>query len=150
MVVFVFRWVFPLVGLAFLAAGLLGAPQRGDPPLASLWGGRADTVVTVARIVDDPARGYPPRTEIRVVWPPRSGTEMPVGGLSVSARPRYRETLQAELARFPPGLPIRVRVADGLPYADRTDPFALLWTIGAVFLGGLVAAIGVLLNRTLR
>ena len=148
MIAFVFRWVFALVGLVFLAIALLGAPERGNPPLASLWGGRADTLVTAALIIE-PERSWP-HTEIRVAWPPGSGTEMPVGGLSIRARPSQRAGLDAEVARFPAGSPITVRVAGGLPYADRTDLAALIWTLGAVFLGGLVAAVGIFINRALR
>lgn len=148
MIAFVFRWLFPMAGLGFLAVGLLGAPGRGDPPLASLWGGRAETVVTSGAIIR--AGGTWPRTEIRVAWPPGSATEAAVGALGVGARPNRLDLLEAELARFPPGTPIRVRIARGLPHADRTDVFALAWTIGAVLLGGLVAAVGIVLNRALR
>lgn len=148
MIAVVFRWIFPMVGLCFLAVGVLGAPGRGDPPLASLWGERAETVVTSGRIVT--AGGTWPRTEIRVAWPPGSATEAPVGSLGLHARPNRLDLLEAELARFRPGTPIRVRIARGLPHADRTDAFALAWTIGAVLLGGLVAAVGVVLNRVLR
>jgi hypothetical protein len=147
---FVFRWVFPAVGLAFVALGLAGAPARGEPPLASLWGGRVETVVTAARIVEDPARFTWPRSEVLVAWPPGSASQAPVGGLYVSARPNQRAPLEAEIARFPPGMPLTVRVAQGGPWADRTDLFALAWTVGAVFLGGLVAAVGIVLNRALR
>lgn len=150
MIAFVFRWLFPAIGLAFVAAGLLGAPGRGEPPLASLWGGRAGTVVTSARIIENDPRHTLPRTEVRVTWPPGSATEAPVGGLYLSARPRGRAALEAEVARFPAGTPITVRIAEGRPWADRTDVFALIWTLGAVLLGGIVAAIGLVLNRALR
>jgi hypothetical protein len=150
MIPFVFRWVFPLVGLAFLAVGLWGAPDRGNPPLASLWGGRAETVVSAATIIETDGHHTWPRTEIRVVWPPGGVTDMPVGGLSVRRRPSQRSQLEAALARHPPGSPITVRIAGGLPYDDRTDWFALIWTLGAVFLGGLVAAVGIVANRVLR
>ncbi len=150
MIGFVFRWVFPAVGLAFVALGLGGAPGRGEPPLASLWGGRVETVVTEARIVEDLSRFTWPRSEVLVAWPPGSAGQAPVGGLYVSARPNQRAALAAEIARFPPGMPLTVRVAQGQPWADRTDLFALGWTLGAVFLGGLVAAVGIALNRMLR
>ena len=150
MIGFDFRWLVPAVGLAFVAIGLAGAPGRGEPPLASLWGGRAETVVTSARILDNDPRFTWPRTEVRVAWPPGSTGEAPVGGLYLSARPNHLAVLDAELARFPAGRPITVRVAYGQPWADRTDGFALAWTIGAVLLGGLVAAIGIFLNRALR
>lgn len=150
MVGFVLRWIFPAVGLFFVAIGLIGAPGRGSPPLASLWGGRVDTVVVAARIVaNDPQQAWP-HTEIRVAWPPGSRTEAVVGALSVRARGRHRAVLDEEIAGFLPGTPITVRVADGRPYADVTDVFALVWTIGAVVLGSLVAAVGLLLNRALR
>ena len=148
MVAFVFRWLFPAVGLAVLGLGLAGAPGRGDPPLASLWGGRMEAAVTSGHIVT--ADSTWPRTEIRVTWPPGSTTVAAVGSLSISARPNQRDPLRAELARFPPGSVISVRVAHGMPYADRTDIFALVWTVGAVLLGGLVAAIGIVINRSLR
>lgn len=150
MIAFVFRWVLPGFGLGMVAMALLGAPGRGEPPLASLWGGRVETVVTAARIVEDPARFTLPRTEITVAWPPGTAGEAPVGGLYVSARPNRRAALETVIARFPPGMPLTVRVAHGRPWADRTDLFALAWTLGAVFLGGLVAAVGIVLNRALR
>jgi hypothetical protein len=150
MIAFVFRWVFPAIGLLFLAIGLAGAPGRGSPPLASLWGGRAETVVTAARIVDDDPLQRWPYTEISVAWPPGSPQTAMVGALSVRARPAQRDVLEREIARLAPGTPIIVRVAGGRPFADVTDVFALLWTAGAVLLGGLVAAIGIVLNRALR
>jgi hypothetical protein len=150
MIVFVFRWVFPAVGLLFLTIGLIGAPGRGSPPLASLWGGRAEAVVTAARIVeDDPLQNWP-YTQVSVAWPPGSSRTAVVGALTERARPSQRAVLEPVVARFPAGTRITVRVAGGRPYADVTDVFALLWTIGAVLLGGLVAAIGVVLNRALR
>ena len=150
MIGFVFRWLFPAVGLAFVAIGLLGAPGRGEPPLGSLWGGRVETVVTAARILENDPRFTWPRTEIAVAWPPGGAGEAPVGGLYLSARPGHRAALEAEIAKYPPGTPVTVRVAHGQPWADRTDGFALGWTIGAVLLGGLVAAVGIVLNRALR
>ena len=146
----VFRWVFPAVGLLFVAVGALGAPGRGTPPLASLWGGRVETVVTSARIVEDDPRQSWPHTEIRVAWPPGGTGEAVVGALSIRARGPNRPALDQEIARFPPGTPITVRVADHKPYADVTDIFALVWTIGALLLGSLVAGIGFVLNRALR
>lgn len=106
--------------------------------------------MTAARILRDDPRFTWPRTEIRVAWPPGGSGEAPVGGLYLSARPNHLVVLEAELARFPPGRRIVVRMAGGQPWADRTDGFALAWTIGAVLLGGLVAAIGIVLNRALR
>ena len=150
MIRFAFRWLFPAVGLAFVTIGLVGAPGRGDPPLATLWGGRTETVVTAARIIEGDPRSTWPRTEIRVAWPPGGMDESPVGGLSVSARPQWRARLDAEIARHPIGARITVRIAHQRPWADRTDIFALAWTVGAVVLGGLVAAAGMLANRVLR
>lgn len=148
MIAFIFRWLFPAMGLGLLTIGLWGAPERGDPPLASLLGARVETVVTTALVVT-PERNWP-HTEIRVVWPPGSGTDLPVGGLSVRARPADRARLQVVVAQYPAGSPVTVRVAGGRPYADRTDFFALLWTLAAVFIGGLVASIGIFINRMLR
>ena len=150
MIAFVFRWLLPGFGLGMMAIALLGAPGRGTPPLATLWGERVATTVTAAEIVENDPRHTWPRTEIRVAWPPGGTTEAPVGALSASARPQQRAALEAELTRFPPGARIMVRTADGQPWVDATDGFALAWTIGAVLLGGLVAAIGIFLNRALR
>ena len=52
MIGFVFRWLLPGFGLAMVAMALIGAPWRGEPPLASLWHPRVETVVTRAEIIE--------------------------------------------------------------------------------------------------
>lgn len=150
MIAFVFRWLLPGFGLGMLAVALLGAPGRGTPPLATLWGERVATTVTAAEIVENDPRHSWRRTEIRVAWPPGGTAEAPVGALSASARAHQRAALETELARFPPGARIMVRTADGQPWADATDGFALAWTIGMALAGAMLAAVGLFLNRALR
>lgn len=150
MIRFVFRWLLPGFGLAMVAMALVGAPGRGEPPLASLWHARLDSVVTRAEIIEADGPFPYPRTAIFVAWPPGSGGEAAVGGMSIGQPMTHRRILEMEIARFPPGTPITLRVAGGRPWADRTDRFALAWTIGMAMLGALLAAIGVFLNRALR
>lgn len=151
MIAVVLRWLLPGFGAGMAAIALLGAPGRGTPPLASLWGPRVETVGTAAQIIESDARQTWPRTEIRVAWPPGSAAEAPVGALSVGHEPpTHRIVLQHEIARFPPGARITVRVADGQPWADATDGFAPAWTIAMTLLRSLPAAAGAFLNRALR
>jgi hypothetical protein len=150
MIAFVFRWVMPGFGVGMVAMALLGAPGRGAPPLASLWSAPVQTVVTQARIIESEGVVLYPRTAVFVAWPPGSGQEARVGAMSIGQPMTHRRVLEMEVARFPPGASITVRVAEGRPWADVTDSFALAWTIGMALLGSLLAAVGVFLNRALR
>ena len=58
--------------------------------------------------------------------------------------------LLSMLAAYAPGTRLPVRVADGLPWVDATDWFALLWTVGAVVLGGLLLMVGLQMVRAPR
>lgn len=146
----VFRWVLPGFGLAMVAMALLGAPGRGAPPLASLWNARVETTVARAEILEADGAFLYPRTGVFVAWPPGSGGTAMVGAMSIGQPMTHRRILEMEVERFPPGAPITVRVADGRPWADATDGFALAWTIGMALLGALLAVVGVVLNRALR
>lgn len=150
MIGFVFRWLLPAFGLGMVAVALLRAPGRGAPPLASLWNAPVQTTITRAAVIE-PHGVFPyARTAIFVAWPPGSGAEAMVGGLSIGEQRVHRRVLEMEVARFPPGMPVTVRVAQGLPWADVTDGFALAWTIGMTLLGALLAAVGAFVNRVLR
>jgi hypothetical protein len=91
-----------------------------------------------------------PRTAVFVAWPPGTGQEAKVGAMSIGQPMTHRRALEMEIARYPAGAPITVRVAAGHPWADATDGFALAWTIGMALLGSLLAAVGIVLNRALR
>ncbi len=147
---FVFRWVFIVVGGFFFVVGLLGAPTRGTPPLASL-AERAETTVADSEVVLTGYVGGNPRwaPRVRVRWPPGGADVALVGAMNVGVDRGNRAISQALVDRWPAGTPIRVRVAEGLPWADTIDWFALIWTIGAVVLGGIVFLVGVLVNRVL-
>ncbi|WP_198372636.1 hypothetical protein [Roseomonas rosulenta] len=150
MIGFVFRWLLPAFGLGMVAMALLGAPGRGAPPLESLWHAPVQTTVTRARIIE-PDGVFPyARTAVLVAWPPGSGEEAEVGAMSIGEQTTHRRVLEMEVARFPAGTPITVRVAGGRPWADVADGFALAWTIGMTLLGSLLAAVGLFVNRVLR
>lgn len=147
-VTFVFRYVFLVVGYGFVLIGIIGAPGRGEPPLASLLHSTEARVVT-SEVVEESRSGGRIRhwPRIEVAWPDAtSGLAAEVRALGPSSRPEA----EAVVAENRPGTMMRVRVAEGRPWADRTDRFALVWTIGAVLLGGLVGTVGLVINRALR
>lgn len=147
-VVFVFRYVFLIVGYGFVLIGIVGAPGRGEPPLASLLQ-RTEARVVGADVVEGRRAGGRPwsRPRIEVAWPdPASGLVAEVQAMPEGSRAEA----EAVVAQNRPGTMMRVRVAEGRPWADRTDVFALVWTIGAVLLGGLVGTVGLVINRALR
>lgn len=149
--VFAFRWVFIVAGGFFFVVGLVGAPTRGTPPLASL-SERVDTTVVDSEVVITGYVGGNPRwaPRVRVRWPPGGEDIAVVGALNAGIDRGDRAVSQTLVERWPAGSPIRVRVAQGLPWADTIDWFALIWTIGAVVLGAIVLLVGVLVNRVLK
>lgn len=147
---FVFRWVFIVAGGFFVVVGLLGAPTRGNPPLASLMK-RVDTTVADSDVVITGYVGGRPRwsPRIRVRWPPDGSDIAVVGAMNVGVDRGNRAVSQDLVDRWPAGSRIRVRVAEGLPWSDTIDWFALFWTIGAVVLGAIVFLVGLLVNSVL-
>jgi hypothetical protein len=144
----ILRLLLPATGVLGVALGLIDAPRRGDPPLGSIVL-RAETVVRESGIEPGSrAARYEPAVEI--AWPPGTDATARLRGLEPAGYRGSRSEAEAIAAGFPAGARVRVRVADGLPWADRTDWFALLFTLGAVLLGGLLAIIGLALNRAMR
>jgi hypothetical protein len=145
------RWAVLLVGLLALAIGALDAPSRGEPPLGSVFS-REETLVR--RAVVEPAgvaaRGARYEPVVEVVWPPGSEATARLRGLSREGFAGSRAQAEAMLAAYAPGTRLPVRVADGLPWVDATDWFALLWTVGAVVLGGLLLMVGLQMVRAPR
>jgi hypothetical protein len=145
------RWVVPLVGLVAIVIGALDAPMRGEPPLGSVFS-REETVVR--RTMVEPAGfadGHPLyEAMVEVVWPPGSEATARLRGLAREAFAGSQAHAEALLLAYAPGSRLSVRVADGLPWVDRTDWFALLWTVGAVLLGGLLLVVGLQLARAPR
>lgn len=144
----ILRLLLPATGVLGVALGLIDAPRRGEPPLGSIVA-RADTVVRESSI--EPAgrvARYDPAIE--VAWPPGADATARLRGLEPNGYRGSRSEAEAIAAAFPAGMRVRVRVADGLPWADRTDWFALLFTVGTVLLGGLLAIIGLALNRAMK
>ncbi|WP_137178124.1 hypothetical protein [Roseomonas sp. AR75] len=137
------RWAVPLVGLLALILGAFDAPMRGEPPLGSVFS-RAETVVRATGV--EPAGVVDGRQRfdavVDVSWPPGSEATARLRGVVRQDPATSPEQAESLLAPYSPGARVAVRVADGLPWVDRTDWFALLWTVGAVLLGGLLLVVG--------
>jgi hypothetical protein len=146
-----FRWVVPLVGLLALIMGAFDAPMRGEPPLGSMFS-RAETAVRSTGVEPGGFVDGRPRFDpvVNVSWPPGSEATTRLRGVAQGTQPSSRDQAESLLAPYQPGALLSVRVADGLPWVDRTDWFALLWTVGAVLLGGLLLVVGLQLATAPR
>lgn len=148
--IFAFRWVFVVVGGFFVVAGVLGAPERGRPPLASIFDRQVLSVVTAevgpAEFVGGNAR-WRPRVKVR--WPDDPDGARAVEGIETLVDRGDRLAARAFVLDHAPGTEMRVRIAEDRPWVDRTDVFALVWTILAVVLGAIVFLIGLVINRVL-
>jgi hypothetical protein len=142
------RLLLPAVGVLGVALGLVDAPRRGDPPLGSIVS-RAETVVRESG-VEPAARVARYEPAVEIAWPPGADATARLRGIEPTGYRGSRSEAEAVAAAFPPGTRVRVRVADGLPWADRTDWFALLFTLGTVLLGGLLTIVGLALNRAMK
>jgi hypothetical protein len=145
------RWAVAAVGLLALVIGAFDAPMRGEPPLGSAFS-RTETVVRQVAVEPAGVFNGRPRYEpvVEVTWPPGSEATIRLRGVVREAPPASRAQAESLLAAYQPGATLTVRVADGLPWVNRTDWFALLWTVGAVVLGGLLLVVGLQLARAPR
>jgi len=103
--------------------------------------------VLSAELRDVTPPGGQRRVEIHIelAWPP--GGE---GRALLGAADRLPLPAEDVIAAYPPGTTLRVRVAQGQPWADVTDTAALGWTIFVALLGAALTALGALLHRALR
>ncbi len=148
--IFVFRWVFVVAGGFFFVVGILGAPERGRPPLASLLDRQTLSVVSAelgpVEFVGGNAR-WRPRVKVR--WPDDPDGARLVEGVDTIVDRGDHLAARAFVLDHAPGTGMRVRIAEDRPWVDHTDVFALMWTIFAGVLGAIVFLIGVVINRVL-
>jgi hypothetical protein len=119
----------------------------GVPPLWSVAGARAETVVTHAELVEERrANGHQVQVpHVYVAWPPEEGTDEELAGLRSSHEVWHMHTPAEFVREHPAGSTISVRVVDGHPMANRTDLRDLGYALAASLLAMLFAAGGLAL-----
>lgn len=151
MLTVVLRYGVLIVGLLFVWIAIQSA-RWGEPPPLSLLGPRETLIVENATVVAAPVGNGTTRTDpvITVEWPRDSGVQVAVKGVQAVTQRGDADRARAIVADYPPGSEIRVRLVRGQPMADRQDLFGTLHALFMGLMGGLVAALGLLLNRSLK
>jgi hypothetical protein len=119
-----------LVALVFVLMSW-GSWNFGDPPTHTVFGPRAETVVVSAgveryRIGNGTYRNDP---VVAVIWPPGSGSEVPLKGLIPEFFSYRASDAEAIAAGFIAGEPATVKVYDGAPYADQWRWFGMVHAV---------------------